>query len=198
MPESNIQYAWSDAGAYEAFMGRWSELLAPTFIDFTGLAAGAHVLDVACGTGVLSKALAEAGASVIGVDASARYLAGARSHRTHPKITYQEGDIRQMQFTDNSFDTAVSTLALDVLPEIEQVVSEMIRGTRPGGICSLGRDSVPRWNDCVRPHDQHSGRTRCQHPRSPRRSGGPSAILAGGPDGVVVEDGQHARRFLGP
>jgi len=133
MPEPNTQYAWSDADAYEAFMGRWSELLAPIFIDFTGIAPGARVLDVACGTGVLSKALAEAGASVIGVDASAGYLAGARSHRAHPNITYQDGDIRRMQFTDNSFDAAVSTLALDVLPEIEQVVSEMNRVTRPGG-----------------------------------------------------------------
>ena len=38
MPEPNTQYAWSDADAYEAFMGRWSELLAPIFIDFTGMA----------------------------------------------------------------------------------------------------------------------------------------------------------------
>jgi SAM-dependent methyltransferase len=134
MPEPNTQYAWNDADAYEGFMGRWSELLAPIFIDFTGIAAGARVLDVACGTGVLSKALAEAGASVTGIDASADYLAGARSHRSHPNIEYQDGDIRRMQFSDASFDAAVSTLALDVLPEIEQVVSEMIRVTRPGGI----------------------------------------------------------------
>lgn len=134
MAEPNIQHDWSDADAYESFMGRWSELLAPIFIDFTGIAQGARVLDVACGTGVLSKALAEAGATVTGVDASAGYLAGARSHRTHPNITYEDGDIRQMRFTNNSFDATVSTLALDVLPEIEQVVSEMNRVTRPGGI----------------------------------------------------------------
>jgi 2-polyprenyl-3-methyl-5-hydroxy-6-metoxy-1,4-benzoquinol methylase len=134
MAETNFQYAWSDADAYEAFMGRWSELLAPIFIDFTGIAPDVRVLDVACGTGVLSKALAEAGASVVGVDASAGYLAGARSHRSHPNVTYEECDIRRMQFADNAFDAAVSTLALDVLPEIEQVVSEMQRVTRPGGI----------------------------------------------------------------
>jgi 2-polyprenyl-3-methyl-5-hydroxy-6-metoxy-1,4-benzoquinol methylase len=101
MAETNLQHAWSDAEAYEAFMGRRSELLAPIFIGFTGIAPGASVLDVACGTGVLSKALAEAGASVIGVDASAGYLACARGHRSHPNITYEDGDIRGMRFADN-------------------------------------------------------------------------------------------------
>jgi SAM-dependent methyltransferase len=115
-------------------MGRWSELLAPIFIDFIGITPGARVLDVACGTGVLSQALAEAGALVIGVDTSAGYLAGARRHRTHPNIAYQDGDIRRLQFAEGSFDAVVSTLALDVVPEIEQVVLEMNRVTRPGGI----------------------------------------------------------------
>jgi SAM-dependent methyltransferase len=39
-----------------------------------------------------------------------------------------------MRFDDNEFDAAVSTLALDVIPEIEQVVAEMKRVTRPGGV----------------------------------------------------------------
>jgi ubiquinone/menaquinone biosynthesis C-methylase UbiE len=99
---------------------------------------------------VLSKALAEAGASVIGVDASAGYLAGAFSHRTHPNITYQDGDIRRMQFIDNSFDAAVSTLALDVLLEIEQVVSEMNRVTRPGGILA---SAVHQFLGCMTAFD---------------------------------------------
>jgi SAM-dependent methyltransferase len=92
------------------------------------------VLDVACGTGVLTKALAGAGAHVIGVDASEGYLDAARRHRSHPNIAYEHGDIRQMRFEDDAFDASVSTLALDVLPEIEQVVGEMKRETRPGGL----------------------------------------------------------------
>ena len=96
------------------------------------------MLDVACGTGVLTKALAEADAHVIGMDASDGYLEGARRHRFHPNATYELGDIRQMRFDDGSFDAAVSTLALDVLPEIEQVVAEMKRVTRPGGVVASG------------------------------------------------------------
>jgi SAM-dependent methyltransferase len=138
MEPAKPRYSWTDPDAYEAFMGRWSELLTRPFLTFAGVCQGGRVLDVACGTGVLTKALAETGAQVIGIDASEGYLDGARRHRFHPNITYEQGDIRQIRFDDDSFDAAVSTLALDVLPEIEQVVSEMKRVTRPGGVVASG------------------------------------------------------------
>jgi SAM-dependent methyltransferase len=130
--------SWTDPDAYEIFMGRWSELLAKPFLAFAGVAPGGRVLDVACGTGVLTKALADAGAHVVGVDASEGYLEGAHRRRSHPNIIYEFGDVRKMRFDDDSFDAAVSTLALDVLPEIEQVVAEMKRVTRPGGLVASG------------------------------------------------------------
>ena len=119
-------------------MGRWSEHLARPFLSLANVAPGGRVLDVACGTGVLTKALAEAGANVIGIDAALGYLEGARLHRSHPNIAYEHGDIRHMRFDNDAFDAAVSTLALDVLPEIEQVVAEMKRVTRPGGVVASG------------------------------------------------------------
>lgn len=125
---------WTDPDAYQTYMGRWSERLAKPFLAIADIAPGNRVLDVACGTGVLSKALAEASAHVIGMDASEGYLEGARRNRSHPNIVYEAGDMRQMRFADDSFDAAVSTLALDTIPEIEQVVAEMMRITRPGGV----------------------------------------------------------------
>ena len=131
-------YQWTDPDAYDVFMGRWSELLARPFLSFADVAPSGRVLDVACGTGVLTRALAEAGANVIGVDASEAYLAGARIHRSHPNVSYERGDIRHLRFDDDTFDAAVSTLALDVVPEIEQVLAEMKRVTRPGGVVASG------------------------------------------------------------
>jgi SAM-dependent methyltransferase len=131
MEPATLSFSWTDAAAYQAFMGRWSERLAPHLLRVSGLAPGSRVLDVACGTGVLSLALAEAGAQVTGIDASADYLAGARAH---PGITYEPGDVRRMRFADGAFDAALCSLALDVIPEAARVVAEMRRVTRPGGV----------------------------------------------------------------
>ena len=134
METATPRYSWTDPDAYEIFMGRWSELLAQKFLPLADIVPSGRVLDVACGTGVLTKALAEAGAHVIGIDASEGYLEGARRDRSHTNIAYELGDIRHMRFDNASFDAAVSTLALDVLPQIERVVAEMKRVTRPGGV----------------------------------------------------------------
>jgi SAM-dependent methyltransferase len=133
METGQILHSWTDPDAYETFMGRWSEQLARPFLSFAGIEPGGRVLDVACGTGVLAKAVAETGAHVIGIDASEGFLAGARRHRLHPNITYEHGDIRRMRFDNDAFDAAVCSLAMDLFskPEIEQVVAEM---TRPGGV----------------------------------------------------------------
>jgi ubiquinone/menaquinone biosynthesis C-methylase UbiE len=49
---------FSDAKAYDRFMGRWSRRLAPLFIEFADIANDARVLDVGCGTGALTMAIA--------------------------------------------------------------------------------------------------------------------------------------------
>lgn len=74
MDMAQLRYNWADPDVYEAFMGRWSEHLASQFLNRVDVAPGGNVLDVACGTGVLAKALAETGAHVIGIDASEGYL----------------------------------------------------------------------------------------------------------------------------
>jgi SAM-dependent methyltransferase len=124
----------TDPTVYEHFMGRWSRRLAGTFLDFAGVRPGDRVLDVGCGTGVITAALAQRGCIAIGVDASEPYLDGARRDRPHPNITYELGDARRMQHPEASFDACVSTLAIDVIPEVDEVAAEMRRVTRPGGV----------------------------------------------------------------
>jgi 2-polyprenyl-3-methyl-5-hydroxy-6-metoxy-1,4-benzoquinol methylase len=49
-----------NAVGYEQLMGRWSQKLAPQFIEFAGIDNGERILDVGCGTGSLTFALARA------------------------------------------------------------------------------------------------------------------------------------------
>src|SRR5262249_17984528 len=94
----------TDAQAYEHFMGRGSDRLAGAFLDFAGVRSGERVLDVGCGTGAITVALAKRGCKAVGIDASEPYLDGARRLRSHPDVTYELGDARHLTCSDASFD----------------------------------------------------------------------------------------------
>ena len=57
----------TDPRVYEHFMGRWSRRLGGPFPDFAGVQPGDRVLDVGCGTGVITLALAERGCIAVGI-----------------------------------------------------------------------------------------------------------------------------------
>ncbi len=138
MSGSVPSFVASDPDVYEHFMGRWSTRLADPFLSFAGVQAGQRVLDVGCGTGVITLALAAHGCSAVGTDASEPYLEGARRRRAHTSVTYERGDARNLAYATASFDACVSTLAIDVIPQPEKVAAEMRRVTRPGGIVACG------------------------------------------------------------
>ena len=54
--------SYANPAAYERFMGRWSARLAPAFLRFAQVKEGQHIVDVGCGTGVLSRAVISSGA----------------------------------------------------------------------------------------------------------------------------------------
>ena len=77
-----------DAGNYEKLMGRWSRRLAPLFIEHATIADGEEVLEIGCGTGSLTFALAETAAiaGLTPIDHSEIYLAAAKAKNrlAHP------------------------------------------------------------------------------------------------------------------
>ena len=124
----------TDPEVYEHFMGRWSERLAEPFLELAEVEPGSRVLDVGCGTGTISLALARRGFTTVGIDASESYVDGARRLRPHPSLTYELGDACDMRYSDASFDACVSALVIDVIPDVALVAAEMRRVTRPGGV----------------------------------------------------------------
>src|ERR1700730_18988676 len=124
-----------DADSYEQTMGRWSRRLAPLFIEHAGVAAGERLLEVGCGTGSLTFALAGAVAfgELTAIDYADVYVAAARAKNRDPRIHIEQGDAVALRFPDAHFDRALSLLVLHFVSEPGAAVAQMRRGTRPGG-----------------------------------------------------------------
>ena len=126
----------SDGDGYELQMGRWSRRLAEPFLDFSGFADNEQVLDVGCGTGSLTFALATRAKvkNICGLDFSAAYVDHATRRNSDARIEFKVGDACALPFPDRSFDRTLSLLMLHFVPQTDRAVSEMRRVTRPGGV----------------------------------------------------------------
>ncbi len=126
---------FSEADAYEHFMGRWSRTLAPQLVKFAGVQDGDAVLDIGSGTGALSAAVLAAAPSsrIIGIDPSAPYVDQARAKHGSERVTFEVGDAQKMRFQNATFDRTLSMLVLNFIPDAGKAVSEMKRVTRKGG-----------------------------------------------------------------
>ena len=125
-----------NAAGYEQLMGRWSQKLAPVFIDFAGIADGEKILDVGCGTGSLTFALARTALldEIAAIDYSPDFVEEAIRRNTDPRINVRQADACALPFESRTFDRALALLVLHFVPEAGKAVAEMRRVVRPGGV----------------------------------------------------------------
>lgn len=115
------------------FGGPIGELIATdqahVLAEFLGPVEGRSIVDVGTGTGRAARLLAGAGATVTGIDASDQMLAIARERASaeHVDIRFVRGDAHALDFSDRSFDIAVSLRVLMHAPRWRVCLDELCR-----------------------------------------------------------------------
>jgi demethylmenaquinone methyltransferase/2-methoxy-6-polyprenyl-1,4-benzoquinol methylase len=103
----------------------------------TELRAGGTALDLACGTGSLTRDLAKKvgpEGHVLGVDFSGEMLRAARS-RPMPNVEYRLGDATDLgEVPSEAFDAATIAYGARNIPDLDALFSEMARTLKPGGV----------------------------------------------------------------
>lgn len=129
---------FSNAEAYERYMGRWSRLFARRFVDFVGITDGERVLDVGCGTGSLTYTVTSSAprSEIVGVDPSSTFVEYARSRASDPRVSFEVGNALNLPYPDASFDKCLCLLVLQFIPDVGRAVEEMRRVSRQGGIAA--------------------------------------------------------------
>lgn len=128
-------------------LGRITDALEERLLlDRIGPVRGLRILDVGCGDGVLATRLAQDGAQVTGLDASADMIAAARRRATAAgvEVDLVEGNAGDLPFPDEHFDCVMSVATLCFVDDPRPTIREMDRVLKPGGRLILGE--LGRWN----------------------------------------------------
>src|SRR5262245_20768096 len=110
------------------------------YLDLLGVSAGERVLDVGCGSGVVTRDIARRvgpGGRVVGLDPSPALLTIARQLADEAglgdRVELHEGSVLKLPFPDGSFDGVTCVTVLSHVPGGEGAVPELARVLRPGG-----------------------------------------------------------------
>ena len=122
---------------------------------------GDRALDLCCGTGDISFALARGGAETTGLDFSAQMLeVAAQRQSAHSKLKLKnlkfiQGDAQQLPFPENSFDAVTVGYGLRNLTSWERGLDEMFRVAKPGArliVLDFGKPANALWRSLYFTH----------------------------------------------
>lgn len=143
--DANLQrrvqrYGWDKAAPY--YERSWQAQLEPaqsTLLELADLKPGDRVVDIACGTGLVTfraAALVAPAGEVFGTDISEQMIAAARdaaAERGMANVRFERMDAEDLKFSDAAFDVALCALGLMYVPDPEKAVRERHRLLRPRG-----------------------------------------------------------------
>jgi ubiquinone/menaquinone biosynthesis C-methylase UbiE len=160
---------WAD-GDYD-LTAATLEPAAASLVQYAGVTAAHHVLDVGCGTGNATVIAARLGARVTAVDPAEGLIEIARDKvaTIDADVTFHEGTADALPVADGACDITLSAFAVIFAEEPAAAIAEMARATRPGGtvafttwrtdsvICAIGNAFGRRIPDEQRPQHRRWG-----------------------------------------
>lgn len=125
----------------QARLAALNRLTNPAFIEFLRVPAGARVLEVGSGLGILAAEVARAAPAVhvTGIEISAEQLAAAEEA---PGVEYRQGDAHRLPFPDGPFDLVYARFLLEHVVDPTAVLAEMRRVTRAGGRVAVMENDI--------------------------------------------------------
>jgi len=137
----------------EIYRNRHARVL--NWIEGLDLALGSTVLEVGCGAGFMSIALAGSGFQVSAIDSVESMVEQTREHAkqigVNQLVSVNTGDAYSLNFDDDSFNLVIALGVIPWLQQPELAISEMARVTRTGGYIILTADNRSRLNFLLDP-----------------------------------------------
>jgi ubiquinone/menaquinone biosynthesis C-methylase UbiE len=137
MDKEVYKISGNDASNYEEYLGPLIfEPAAKELLSHIVSLPAHSILEIACGTGRVTKHLRESfpvTTGIIATDINSDMLELAQQQLNDPSITFQLADAQQLPFTDQSFDLIVNQFGLMFLPDKQAGINEAFRLLKPGG-----------------------------------------------------------------
>ena len=130
--------SWEASDPNEYYMGRWSRLVAESFVAWLSPATRLNWLDIGCGSGALSEVIINncKPAALTAIDQSKNFVKTTQKRlgsRAHCRV----GNAPSLPLKESSVNIAVAGLVLNFIPEPEKALSEMRRVTCAGGMIAI-------------------------------------------------------------
>jgi ubiquinone/menaquinone biosynthesis C-methylase UbiE len=128
------------AGHFAAAAAVTRRDLVQRFVDAVPADGASAVLDVACGPGIITAALAPLVREIVALDLTQEMLAKARQRCAEAGLTnviFRDGDATALPFSDGGFDAVVTRLSVHHFQQPQRPLAEMARVLKPGGTLVL-------------------------------------------------------------
>ncbi|MBI4021207.1 MAG: methyltransferase domain-containing protein [Candidatus Aenigmarchaeota archaeon] len=108
-------------------------------LEFARLRPGQRVLDIGCGSGTVTRAIARRGCPAVGVDVSEACIAYATGKAQEEGLdaTFLVGSIEALPFADRSFDCIIASHIIEHVEQPGRIIRDMYRLLTPGGTLIL-------------------------------------------------------------